>query len=119
MKKAFPFIITVVVVIFAIWLIFLPSKVSGIPKESILFFGDGCPHCKVVEDFIVANDVRKKIQFDTKEVWSNQSNALLMTKIWNQCGLSVQSGMGVPFYWDGTSCYSGQEEIINYFKTKI
>ncbi len=119
MKKALPYIITIAIVIFAIWLIFLPSKVAGIPKESILFVGEGCPHCKIVEDFISANGVNKKIQFTTKEVWNNQDNALLMTNIWKQCGLNTKNGMGVPLYWDGTNCFSGQDEIINLFKTKI
>ncbi|MFA6547366.1 MAG: hypothetical protein WCT11_00265 [Candidatus Magasanikbacteria bacterium] len=119
MKKAIPYIITIVIVAFAIWLIFSPSKVAGIPKESILFFGDGCPHCKIVDDFIVANNVDKKLTFSKKEVWHNQDNLILMTKIWNQCGLNNQDGMTVPLYWDGINCYKGQEEIINFFKTKI
>jgi hypothetical protein len=119
MRRAIPYVVTLAIIIFALWLIFLPSKVAGIPKDAILFFGDGCPHCKVVEDFIFTNDVRNKIKFDTKEIWSNQSNARLMTQIWKQCGLNTQEGMGVPFYWDGASCYRGQDEIINLFKTKI
>ncbi|MFA6423734.1 MAG: hypothetical protein WCV83_00275 [Candidatus Magasanikbacteria bacterium] len=97
----------------------MPNTASGIPKESILFFGDGCPHCKIVDDFVVTNKVHDKVQFTTKEVWNNQDNAILMTKIWKQCGLSTVDGMGVPFYWDGANCYNGQDEIINYFKTKI
>ncbi len=119
MKKALPYIITVALVAFAMWLIFLPSKVSGVPKDAILFVGEGCPHCKVVEEFITTNGVDKKVAFTIKEVWHNQNNALLMTKIWNQCGLNTQDGMGVPLYWDGTRCYSGQDEIMDYFKTKI
>lgn len=120
MRKALPYIVTLAIVVFALWLIFLPSKVAGIPKDAVLFIGEGCPHCKIVEDFVIANGVDKKVQFTTKEVWHNQDNALLMTKIWKQCGLSTKDGgMGVPLYWDGSSCYSGQEEIISYFKTKI
>lgn len=119
MKKALPYIITIVVVALAIWVVFMPSKVSGIPKEATLFVGEGCPHCKIVEDFIAANGVDKKIQFTTKEVWHNQDNAVVFAKVWNQCGLSTVNGMGVPLYWDGANCYSGQDEIMNYFKTKL
>jgi len=119
MKKVLPYIVTALIIAFAIWLIFLPGKVSGVPKEAVLFVGDGCPHCKIVEDFISTNKVDQKVQFTTKEVWHNQDNALLMTKVWNQCGLNTQDGMGVPLYWDGTHCYSGQEEIMTYFKTKL
>jgi len=119
MKKILPYIITGIAIGLVIWIIFLPNKVSGIPKDSVLFVGEGCPHCKVVEDFIIANDIDKKIQFSTKEVWHKQENAILMTKVWNQCGLSTQNGMGVPLYWDGSQCYNGQDEIINFFKTKL
>jgi glutaredoxin len=119
MKKYWPYIITLAIIILGVWIIFTPKKVSGVPKEAILFVGEGCPHCKKVEEFITANEVRKKIQFTTKEVWYNQDNALIMAKVWKQCGLNDQGGMGVPLYWDGTSCFNGDQEIINLFQSKL
>lgn len=120
MKKAWPYIITIAIIILGLVIIFAPSKTSGLPEKTTLFIGEGCPHCKNVEDFITSNGVDKKYDFDTKEVWYNQGNALIMNKVWKKCGLSTQSGnMSVPLLWDGSSCYSGEVEIINFFKTKL
>jgi len=89
MKKAWPYIITIAIIILGLIIIFSPSKTSGVPTKTTLFVGQGCPHCKNVEDFIASNGVDKKYDFDTKEVWY------------------------------GNSCYSGEIEIINFFKTKL
>lgn len=120
MKKAWPYIITIVIIILGLAIIFTPTKTSGLPTQATLFVGDGCPHCKKVEDFIASNGVDKKYTFETKEVWHNESNAVIMNTVWQHCGLSTQNGgMSVPLFWDGTTCYNGDEEIINLFKTKL
>lgn len=118
MKKYLPYILTLGLIAVGAIIIFFPSKVSGIPKQATLFVGQGCPHCKIVEDFIAANDVAKKVTFDTKEVWYNQDNAVVFNKVWQNCGLNP-TNMGVPLYWDGTTCYSGEVEITNYFQSKL
>lgn len=120
MKKAWPYIITIALIILGLAIIFAPSKTSGLPDKPTLFVGQGCPHCKKVEDFVATNGVDKKYSFDTKEVWYNQSNSLIMNQVWQHCGLSSpEGGMSVPLLWDGTTCYSGEVEIINYFQTKL
>lgn len=120
MKKAWPYIITIALIILGLAIIFAPSKTTGMPSQPTLFVGDGCPHCKNVEDFITTSGVDKKYNFDKKEVWYNKSNALVMNRVWQYCGLSSQnSGMSVPLLWDGATCYRGETEIINFFKTKL
>jgi len=118
MKKLLPYIIITALVLIAGLIIFYPNPASSLPKEPVLFVGEGCPHCQKVEDFIKNNEVDKKINFSVKEVWYNQGNAILMNKVWKQCGLNPRN-MGVPFYWDGNNCLSGEVEIINYFQSKI
>ncbi len=120
MKKAWPYIITIVIIILGLVIIFAPSKTTGMPSKPTLFVGDGCPHCKKVEDFIASSGVDKKYTFDIKEVWYNQSNALIMNQVWKRCGLTSPTGdMTVPLLWDGSTCYSGEVEIMNFFKTKL
>jgi len=119
MKKFLPIIITLAVIALGAFIIFMPNKVSGVPKESVLYIGDGCPHCKIVEDFISANGVDKKITFATKEIFKDSDNAAELLQVWRRCGLNEAKGMSVPLFWDGTSCYLGDQEITNYFKTKI
>lgn len=119
-KNIWPYIITITLIILGLAIIFSPSKTSGLPDKATLFVGEGCPHCKKVEEFVTTNGVDKKYPFDTKEVWYNQSNALAMTKVWQHCGLKNSGdNMSVPLLWDGTTCYSGEVEIINYFQTKL
>ena len=87
---------------------------------TILFYGNGCPHCAKVEEYIEANKVEDKIQFSTKEVFSfwHKKNAQLLMEKAASCGLSTD-GIGVPFLWDGSRCLVGDQDIINFFKEKI
>jgi glutaredoxin len=88
----------------------------------ILFYGDGCPHCKIVEDYLTANpEAAKKVQFEKKEVFNNKNNSNLMLEKARACNVPTDQGMGVPFLWDGTAgdkCLVGDVDIVNYFKDK-
>ena len=88
------------------------------PPEStkILFYGTGCPHCKIVEQFIQDNQVTNWLSFEQREIFFDQNNAGLMKKRADRCGIA-QSEMGVPLFWDGQKCYGGDQEIINYFSS--
>lgn len=120
MKKAFPYILTIAIVLIGLLIIFMPSKTSGLPSSATLFVGEGCPHCKKVEDFVASSTLKNKYTFDTKEVWHNQDNALVMNKVWQHCGLTGGANdMTVPLFWDGASCYKGDVEIINFLQTKL
>ncbi|OGH83838.1 MAG: hypothetical protein A2261_02275 [Candidatus Magasanikbacteria bacterium RIFOXYA2_FULL_44_8] len=89
--------------------------------RQIFFYGDGCPHCLNVEKFVADNKVEDKIKFEKLEVFNNQDNLTQMLRYTKKCGLTGDQGMGVPVYWDGAAaqCYSGDEPIINFLKTKI
>jgi hypothetical protein len=88
-------------------------------NSTILFYGDGCPHCKNVDDYISQNGIEQKVQFQRMEVWNSQENAQVLASLAKICGISSDA-LGVPFLWDGlgTKCYSGDVDIINYFKEK-
>jgi len=110
-------IAAVVVIIFGVFLFFPKAKAptTGV----ILFYGDTCPHCIQVEEYIKNNNVEQKVQFEKKEVYNNQTNAATMATYYQKCGLDTAAGMGVPFLWDGQKCYSGETEIINFFASKM
>lgn len=86
-------------------------------SEIILFYGDGCPHCAVVEDYIKENKIKDKISFEEKEVYYNQQNSKELSEKAEKCGMSTDS-VGVPFLWDGEKCYIGDQEIISFFEQK-
>lgn len=90
-------------------------------NRQIFFYGEGCPHCLNVEKFVAENKVEEKFKFEKLEVFNNQDNLALMLQYTKKCGLEGDAAMGVPVYWDGQSaqCFSGDEPIINFLKTKI
>jgi len=87
-------------------------------SQIILFYGDGCPHCAIVEKYIKENKIQDKISFIQKEVYYNQSNARELEAKAKICGLPTDS-IGVPFLWDGEKCLIGDQDIINFFKEKV
>ena len=85
--------------------------------QIILFYGDGCPHCAIVEEYIKKNSIGDKISFAQKEVYYNQNNAIELEAKAKICGLPTDS-IGVPFLWNGEKCLIGDQDIINFFKQK-
>lgn len=85
-------------------------------SQIILFYGNDCPHCAIVEEYIKKNSIGDKISFIQKEVYYNQSNAKELKAKAKICGLPTNSII-VPFLWDGEKCFIGDQNIINFFKT--
>jgi len=89
------------------------------PAEIILFYGDGCPHCIVVEDFIKSNNIEQKVKFTRMEVFNNQNNAELLAKKAVFCDVDISQGAPVPFLWDAGKCFIGDQDIIKFFEKEI
>jgi thiol-disulfide isomerase/thioredoxin len=102
---------------------FLVTKDSSKPVPSPepntyeYFWGDGCPHCKIVADFFESWENKDKIKINKLEVWNNTKNASLMNERAKICNIA-RTEMGVPFMVtpDGT-CLSGDQPIIDHFKS--
>jgi glutaredoxin len=91
------------------------------PKQEpsiVLYYGDGCPHCAIVDEFIKENKVEEKVSYENKEVFNNKKNSDELMSRAKACGLPTDS-IGVPFLWDGSQCLIGDVDIINFFKQKI
>ena len=95
----------------------LTSQENQQSSQIILFYGDGCPHCAIVEEYIKENSIGDKISFAQKEVYYNQNNAKELGAKAKICELPTDS-IGVPFLWDGKDCLIGDQDIINFFKQK-
>lgn len=88
------------------------------PLAIVYYWGDGCPHCKVVSDFLEANNIADKVSFEKKEVWSDKKNAAEMGRRAKACDITPE-GMGVPFVYGGNGkCYIGAPDVIDFFKVK-
>lgn len=120
---------TAIVVILATLLIivggvFLVSRNSGGGNQEPLppptsyeyYWGDGCPHCKIVEDFLKTWDKKDKVQITKYEVWNSAENAKRLEQRAITCGIKPQD-MGVPLLFspDG-KCLDGDTQIIDYLK---
>ncbi len=94
------------------------------PDEIVLFYGEDCPHCKLVEDFITQNKVEEKVSFTRLEVPFGEKtspqlveNAKVLLEKLNACGLKTEQ-VGIPFLWDGKTCIIGDQDIISFFSQK-
>jgi len=119
-KVIIPTILFIIVLIFSV-VILLENKESNHPAEQsqiVLFYGDGCPHCAIVENYIKESNIKEKLPFEEKEVYHNQKNANELADKAKICGLPTDS-IGVPFLWEGEKCYVGDQEIIGFFNQKI
>ena len=119
--KKFVVIAVILTLIIIVGGIFLTSNNYPLSTNLTYYWGDGCPHCKIVEDFLSTWDpptgeAGKKIQIDKKEVWSNVANAKELKARYTYCKIP-QSEMGVPLLFtpDG-KCFSGDTPIIDYLK---
>jgi len=96
-----------------------PEQNTVVQKNDIiLFYGDGCPHCAIVEKYLSENNVSDTIAFAQKEVYHHQDNAKELETKAKQCGIPTDS-IGVPFLWDGSGCIIGDQPIIDFFKSRV
>jgi hypothetical protein len=124
--KKFPLIVVGITLIIFVGGIFLFSRKPNTPENLTppplptsyeYFWGDGCPHCAVVEEFLSTWEGKGKIVVEKKEVWKNTANANLLSQRADYCNLD-KNNLGVPFLFtpDG-KCLSGDTPIIDYFKS--
>ena len=96
----------------------LIDEVEPSINQIIFFYGDGCPHCAIVEEYFEENNTKEKVDFTEKEVYNNQKNSQELAEKARICGIPTDS-IGVPFLWDGAKCLVGDQNIIEFFDSKI
>ena len=101
-------------------------KVKDIKKEegkinAYLFWGKGCPHCEIMNDFLnnLEASYTNKFTLYSLEVWYDQENADLMMKFANHLKDEPEY---VPYLVIGENIFTGvvteqlKEEIKNFLK---
>ena len=128
-KTLIPTILFIGVLVFAVVVLINNNKkqstainINSSPPDSsqneiILFYGDSCPHCAIVDKYLKDNNVKNKVNFTEKEIYRNKANSNELTAKAEVCGLPTNS-IGVPFLWDGKNCLIGDKDIIEFFKQK-
>lgn len=95
------------------------SKPVEIPALSgyEYYWGDGCPHCKIVDEFTQNWTGKDKINIKKLEVWKNTKNAELMAERAKNCNI-VRTEMGVPLLVTPEGkCLIGDQPIIEHYKS--
>lgn len=108
MKKIIIFIITL--------LSFIPNiKAEEKQLDLYLFYGDGCPHCKALEEYL--DDYLKdkdNIKLHEYEIWYSEENQNLFKKVQNAMNIKAN---GIPYLVIGEDVVQGF--IENYTEEKI
>lgn len=90
--------------------------------DLILFYGNTCPHCKLVEDFISKNKIDQKLKIGLLEVYENKSNTTIFANMVQKiCPDQLNSsGLPVPFLIDqkDKKCTVGDQPVIQYLTEK-
>ena len=87
--------------------------------DIILFYGDTCPHCKIVEEYINKNNITRYIKFQNLEIYNNRNNAKIMLEKQDLCkDLSDDDKGGVPFLYSSEKCVVGDQPVIDFLKAK-
>lgn len=87
------------------------------PNAVVYYYGEGCPHCKVINEFLIANNISEKVSFEKKEVWGDKTNAMEMGRRAKVCGIKPE-GMGVPFVYAAGTCFVGEPDVKKFFSEK-
>lgn len=93
------------------------AAVSFDSSKTTYFWGDGCPHCEKVNDFLEENKVAEKFSFEKLEVWKDRGNARLMQDAAGICKLDSKN-VGVPFVFSEGKCLIGEPDVTGFFKEK-
>lgn len=81
------------------------------------FYGNTCPHCADVEEWMETNKIEEKIVIAKKEVYENKQNALELESAAKVCNIPTDT-IGVPFLFTEGKCIVGTPDIISYLSEK-
>lgn len=121
-------LIAFILIIFSLFgLIYLVSNLTKPPEgkvkakatfkknEIIYYYGNTCPHCQELSDWLEKNKIAEKVKFVKKEVYQNQGNAQELQQAAAECGLDTSS-IGVPFVYGKGNCYVGSDKAKEFFQ---
>lgn len=119
--------LVVIVILFLGYKLSSPKRmgqngVSDAEASLLLFWGDGCPHCKIVEEYISTNQVNQKIKIAYKEVYYNKTNQNLLQETVKKCPeIDSAQGIGVPLAYSkqDNKCFYGDTPIIEWLKAEM
>lgn len=124
MRKILPLVIILVVI--GAYFFYNSKKTvtqnfTDTEADLIIFWGDGCPHCEKVKNYIKDNNYESKLKISLKEVYLDKNNQKLLEETIQKCPeIDTSRGIGVPLAFDtkNAKCLYGDTPIIEWLKTK-
>ena len=84
----------------------------------IYFYGETCPNCQVVNDWLKAEKIADKLKFVKLEVYNNKENADLLEQAALICKLDLNK-IGVPFLYSRGKCLIGTPDVKKGFLEEV
>lgn len=114
MRKPLVAVILLTLLVVAGAIVAFSKGATPAPTSYEYFWGEGCPHCTTVEEFIKNWGKAEQIGLVKKEVWKSTKNANLMEQRAASCGISKEE-IGVPMLVTPEGkCISGDQPIIDF-----
>lgn len=95
-----------IIYVFTFLFLLIPFSVSANEKVNIyLFYGDGCPHCSALEEYLDEEySTDKDVKVYKYEVWNDSNNQTLWQKAADVTG---EEAKGVPYFVIGKEVLQG------------
>jgi len=104
--------------IFSLFLVFMFMVISVVQaKENqkiYLFYGQGCTHCALVEEYFETQDLYSKYSVEKKEIYFDRDNALLFSSLLTELGVPEKERF-VPLVVIGDKVIVGDKLIVDDF----
>jgi len=108
--------------VIGIFAAFVGMMSVSMAQEYILFYGNGCPHCAKVEEYIKDTQLSKKLDLVSKEIYFNKKNLSQLQVYLQKLDLDTTQ-IGVPFLVinnkNECSYINGADPIIDFFQKKM
>lgn len=93
------------------------ARKATIPAGNFYFYSSTCLHCKTVNNYVADNKIRENgIHFFELEINADPKNAEMLRSIGELCKIN-ENDLAVPLLWYNQTCYTGSDQIINYFES--
>lgn len=84
----------------------------------LFYYGETCPHCRIVENYIAQNSLDSKITIISKEVYKNKDNQNELFHVGDLCKIN-RNMLGVPLIFYNGECFIGDVNGIELLKSLV
>lgn len=97
------------------------NGVSADSADLVIYWGEGCPHCENVKEYIATTSADSKLKIRWKEVYNDKDNQTEMMATVKKCPeIDISQGVGVPLAYSTKEqkCFQGDTPIIDWIRTQ-